>query len=250
MFNYFYHEKTRKAKMIFQALFSNINVVRTKKDGTVINQQKVPVSYASRKHFIERIANDDDTVAMKLPRISIEMTDMVRRSMHQLPKTNTFVTNATNGQVKKFYTATPYQLNFQVIVATKSEDDMHQIVEQILPYFAPSYTITIKPFNDYPDIKEDIPVSLVSVSQEDNYEGMIEDRSSYFYYLDFEMHTDYYGPISDTNIIKKAIVDFHDMDSDETKMTRITVTPDPASADADTGSYITTYVHPGLGDSA
>ena len=64
------------------------------------------------------------------------------------------------------------------------------------------------------------------------------------------MHTDYYGPISDTNIIKKAIVDFHDMDSDETKMTRITVTPDPASADADTGSYITTYVHPGLGDSA
>ena len=69
MFTYFYHEKTRKAKMIFQALFSNINVVRKKKDGTVINQQKVPVSYASKKHFIERIANDDDTVSIKLPSI-------------------------------------------------------------------------------------------------------------------------------------------------------------------------------------
>ena len=247
---YFYHEKTRKAKLIFQALFSNINVVRTKKDGSVINQQKVPVSYASKKHFLERLANDDDKVSMKLPRISIEMTDMVRRSMHQLPKTNTFITNANDGQSKKFYTSTPYQLNFQVLIATKSEDDMHQILEQIIPYFSPTYTMTIKPFEDYPDIKEDIPVTLSSISQEDNYEGGLEDRQTFYYYLDFDIDVDFYGPISDSKIIKKAIVDFKDMDSDGTLIERITVTPDPVDADSDTGSYITTYIIPGEGDSA
>jgi len=255
MFSYFYHEKIRKTKLIMQALFSNIYVVRKKADGSVINQQRVPVSYASKSKFIDRIENHGDLheggmVAMKLPRIAVEMTGMNRRGQHMVPKTNTFLSRTAAGASKKFYATIPYLLTFQVIIASKTEDDMHQILEQILPYFAPAYTATIKPFSDYPDIKEDLPIALMSVSQEDNYEGHLETRSSYYYYLDFEIHTDFYGPISDSKLIKKAIVDFTEIDdSDGTLIERITVTPDPVDADSDTGSYITTYIIPGEGDS-
>ena len=244
----------RITKMIMQALLSNIHVVREKSDGTEINRQKVPVTWASKKKFLDRIATggvDETKVAMKLPRIAVELVSMNRREDKAKVKTNTFLRQSdVNGYTKKFYTAQPYLMNFQAIIATKTEDDMHQILEQIIPYFSPTYTMTIKPFEDYPDIKEDIPVTLSSISQEDNYEGGLEDRQTFYYYLDFDIDVDFYGPISDSKIIKKAIVDFKDMDSDGTLIERITVTPDPSDADSDTGSYITTYIIPGEGDSA
>lgn len=235
-----------------QAMLSNLYVVRTKSDGTEINRQKVPVSWASKKKFIDRIDQggvDETKVAMKLPRIAVEMVGMNRREDKAKKRMDTHLRNDTGGVSNKFFTTQPYMFNFQAIIATKSEDDMHQIMEQILPYFGPTYTMVIKPFSEYPDHKENIPVTLTSISPEDNYEGSLEDRTSFFMYLDFEVEAEYSGPISTSGLIKKAIINFHDMDSDNTLMQRITVTPDPITADSDTGEYITTYFIPGEGDS-
>ena len=50
-----------------------------------------------------------------------------------------------------------------------------QIVEQILPYFQPDYTITI---NTIPSmgIKRDVPIILNNVSYEDTYDGSYTQR--------------------------------------------------------------------------
>ena len=109
----------------------------------------------------------------------------------------------------------------------------------------------MKPFADYPDIKEDIPISIIGLSFTDNFEGQLEDRRTIIYTIDFELRTNFYGPISDSKIIRKAIVDFTDQDTNEL-LERITVEPDPISLNiiGDSDFPTTTrFLYPGEGDS-
>ena len=114
-----------------------------------------------------------------------------------------------------------------------------------MPFFNPAYTVTMKQFSDYPDITEDIPISLIGISYSDDYEGQLESRRTIIYTLDFEMKTAFYGPISSSSIIRKAIVDFRDSDvsssltDSDNIFERITVTPFPL--DADTRDSATDY---------
>ena len=52
---HFYHEKIRKSVALFGRLFNNIYVIRKNSAGAVLNQLKVPLSYAPRQKFLERI---------------------------------------------------------------------------------------------------------------------------------------------------------------------------------------------------
>ena len=109
----------------------------------------------------------------------------------------------------------------------------------------------MKPFSNYPDITEDIPISLIGISFSDNYEGAVEDRRTITYTLDFEIKTQFFGPISDSKIIRKAIVDIKDSDTNSI-IQRLTVEPNPTNiniiGDSDFNTT-TTFLYPGEGDS-
>lgn len=212
---HFYHEKIRKCVAVFGTMFNNINIIRKDASGQPISQLKVPLSFAPKEKFLDRIREhpelaDDTKMAIKLPRMSFEITSIMYDPSRQLPKVNAFTrVVAEDDTIKtKFYTAAPYILNFQLSILSKTHEDAVQIVEQILPYFAPSFTVTIRPFGGHVDIKEDIPISLVSTAFSDGYEGQLEDRRTIMYDLDFEMKTNFYGPLSDSKIIRQAHVDF------------------------------------------
>jgi hypothetical protein len=71
--SHFYHQKVRKCVSIFGALFNNIYVIRKNSSGASVSQIKVPLSYAPKQKYLERIREnpdlDTDTkVAIKLPR--------------------------------------------------------------------------------------------------------------------------------------------------------------------------------------
>ena len=184
---HFYHKRVRTAVSVFGSLFNNLKVIRTNASNQVISQVKVPLSYAPKRNFLARIedmANGEGAerkVAIKLPRMSFEITNMVYDATRQLPKMNTLSTAITNSVVtrQKLYAATPYTISFQLNVYAKNQDDALQIVEQILPYFTPQYTVTVKPFADIPTLLEDVPISLGSVVMQDNFEGALgkEERS-------------------------------------------------------------------------
>tara|TARA_E500000318_G_scaffold110110_1_gene124719 strand:+ start:537 stop:1316 length:780 start_codon:yes stop_codon:yes gene_type:complete len=254
---HFYHEKIRKCVAIFGTLFNNIYVLRKNASGAVINQQKVPLSYAPKQKFLERIREtenmSDAKLAIKLPRMSFEISSIYFDPSRQLPKANNFsrLVSTDSGVRTKFFTAVPYILNFQLNILGKTNEDVVQIVEQILPFFNPSYTITMKPFSNYPDITEDIPISLIGISFSDNYEGAVEDRRTITYTLDFEIKTQFFGPISDSKIIRKAIVDIKDSDTNSI-IQRLTVEPNPTNiniiGDSDFNTT-TTFLYPGAGDS-
>ena len=238
---YFYHEKIRKSVSLFGRLFNNIYVIRKNASGGVLNQLKVPLAYAPRQKFLDRVRENpellgDTKVAIKLPRMSFEITSFTYDNTRQLTKLSNFkAAGSSTLQRQKFYSPVPYNINFQLNIYAKNQDDALQIVEQIIPTFNPQYTLTIKPFPDeYPDFKEDIPIIIQSLAFQDDFEGALEQRRTIIYSIDFEMKVAYYGPISSSDISRtsKAKVFLQNqgagLDSDILLET-ITTTPNPTS---------------------
>jgi len=247
---YFYHEKIRKCVSIFGRMFNNLYVLRKNSSGAVISQVKVPLSYAPKAKYLERIREnpdlDTDTkVAIKLPRMSFEITAFTYDTTRQLAKTSNFNTVGSGpANRQKFFAPVPYTINFQLNIYAKTQDDALQVVEQILPYFNPQYTLTIKPFLvEYPTFREDIPIAIQAVSFTDDFDGQLETRRTIIYTLDFEMKVSFHGPIENKDIIRTSIANINQinaglLDSD-VKLETITVTPNPSNtlgtADSDFG---------------
>lgn len=243
--NYFYHERLRRSVAMFGKLFNDIYVLRKNSAGTVLSTSKVPLAYAPSQKFLERIRQNADLtsnqqVAIKLPRMSFEIMSLQYDPTRQLQKANSFnKAGTTSAQRNKFNSYVPYIIGFQLNVFTKTQDDALQIVEQIIPYFSPHYTLAIKPFDDYADIKEDVPITLTSVDFQDDYEGAQEMRRTIIYTLTFEMKVNFYGPIEQKSVITKAIpkIDINNKDISDSDTLTITITPTPegVSADSDYG---------------
>jgi len=245
---WFYHKRVRTAVSVFGSMFNNLHVLRHNNAGETISQVKVPLSYAPKRNFISRLdemSKGEDAerrVAIKLPRMSFEITNMAYDPTRQLPKVNNIAKASNEITTKqKIYTSTPYTISFQLNIYAKSQDDALQIVEQILPYFAPQYTATIKPFADIPSLTEDVPISLSGVQFSDDYEGAIEQRRTIIYTLDFEMKIALYGPEGTGSIIRDVRNNFFLqetglLDSDlYVKTQKITPTPVGVTVDSDYG---------------
>jgi hypothetical protein len=251
--NWFYHKRVRMAVSVFGSMFNNIYVLRQNSSGETISQIKVPLTYAPKKSFIERLeemTNGEDAerrVAIKLPRMSFEITNMSYDATRQLPKNNNYSSSIAGDSTRKnqFYSSVPYDIGFDVNIYAKSQDDALQMVEQILPYFNPQYTISVKPFNvDHPEIKEDVPIILSAVSFSDNFEGSIGDRRTIIYTLSFVMKVSFYGPMSNANIIREVNNNLYMLVGDsDTELfqyrQQITPTPSGVGVDSDYGFNIT-----------
>jgi hypothetical protein len=146
----------------------------------------------------------------------------------------------------KIYNYVPYTISFQLNLYAKSQDDGLQILEQILPYFTPQYSLTIKPFSDYADVKEDVPIILQGVAYSDTYEGAVGDRRVINYQLDFEMHANFYGPFNAGKIIRDVetnqyLIGAGSADSD-VWVSKINILPNPLGASADSDYGFTTTI--------
>ena len=234
----FYNETIRKVVVAFGTMFNDIHLVRKDNDGTIIQTMKVPLAYGPRQKFLVRLREDADLtkqVAVTLPRLGFEITGLNYDSGRKLNRVQKYkkVKGSTNKQLDTQYMPVPYNVDFELYVLSKQSDDALQIVEQILPYFQPDYTVTI---NDNTDMgtKRDIPVILNSVTYEDDYEGDFTARRSIIYRFSFTTKFYLYGPVISSKVTKKVQVDqYTDLpDQSPKREQRYTVTPDPTSADA------------------
>ena len=220
--DHFYHERVRKSVAIFGSLFNDAYVVR-RSGNKVLSQVKVPIAYSPKRKFMERIAEmhaagdggKEEQVAIKLPRMSFEITGIAYDAARQLPKTNRIKCRSddpTPGAAYKIYTPTPYLIDFELNIYGKQHDDCLQVVEQIVPYFNPQYTVSVKPLVGFSDIVEDVPLTLGAVSFTDNYEGALEDRRTIIYTISFQMKINFWGPICKTPraVIETIDIDFFD----------------------------------------
>ncbi len=235
----FYHETTRKVVVAFGTLFNDIHLVRKDNSGTIQQSMKVPLAYGPRQKYLVRLADDPDlskSTAVTLPRIGFEIAGISYDPARKLQRVQKFkkVKGAKASQLDTQYMPVPYNIDFELYVLSKQSDDALQIVEQILPYFQPDYTVTI---NDNTDmgIKRDVPVILNSIAYEDDYQGDFASRRAIIYTLSFTAKFYLYGPVTSSKVIKTVQVDqYTDMpDQSPKREQRYTVTPSPVSADAD-----------------
>ena len=236
----FYHETMRKVVVAFGTIFNNINIVRTNSSGAVTQSMKVPLAYGPKQKFLTRLREDPNLnkkVALTLPRIGFEISgiayDPSRKlnSIQKFKKTN----NSDSGKtMSSQFMPVPYNMDFELVVMAKQSDDALQIVEQILPFFQPDYTITLND-NTSMGTTRDVPIILTGVTYSDEYEGSFEDRRVLTYTMSFTAKFYLYGPVTDQKVIKQVQVDqYTDMPVNAPKREqRYTVTPSPVTADAD-----------------
>ena len=209
---YFYHEILRKTIIGFGTLFNNMIVKHEDTNGNIVDEKRVPLAYGPAAKFIARLEQQPDLnkmVAITLPRMSFEMTSIAYDSSRKAGITQTFkaVDGSTN-KMKKVFLPVPYNIGFELSLLTKLNDDALQVVEQILPFFQPSFSITIDLISSIGE-KRDVPITLTNVTFQDDYEGDFSTRRALIYTFQFTAKTYLYGPIAENpeGLIKKVIVD-------------------------------------------
>ena len=237
----FYHETVRNVIVAFGTMFNNIQIVRKDNSGVVTQAMKVPLAYGPKQKWLTRLDADPslaNAAAITLPRLGFEIGTLSydpTRKLNRVQKFKKVKSSAADAnKLDTQYMPVPYNINFQLYILAKQSDDALQIVEQILPYFQPDYTITMNDNADM-DVKKDIPVILNSINYEDDYQGDFTTRRAIIYTLDFTCKLYLYGPVTSSKVIKTVQVDaYTDMpDQSPTRQQRLTVTPNPTDADAD-----------------
>ena len=235
---YSYNEIFRKTVIAFGTLFNNIEIKRT--EGSRTEVMKVPLAYGPKDKFLARLRQvgdltTKDAVQITLPRISFEISGFAYDATRKVSPTQVIRYTGSDSKTRKSFMPVPYNVDFELAIMAKNQDDGLQILEQILPFFQPMFNITLNLQEAIGETK-DFPVTLNSVVYEDDYEGDYTTRRTLIYTLSFSAKTYVYGPVSDVTdkLIKKAIVDTA-LDSKRTapREQRYTVTPDPITADPD-----------------
>ena len=210
--SYFYHEIIRKTVIGFGTLFNEVHVRHQDATGKDISDIKVPISYGPKQKFLARIQQQPDlnkAVQISLPRMSFEVNNIQYDPSRKAGITQTFKAS-DGGKLKKVFMPVPYNLGFELNILTKLQDDSMQILEQILPFFQPGFTLTIDLAKSIGE-KRDVPMVLDSITFTDDYEGNFETRRALIYTLNFTAKTYMFGPIADSTegLIRKVQVDYY-----------------------------------------
>ena len=212
--NYFYNETTRRYVALFGTLFNQIKIERTDNAGATVQSMIVPLSYAPFQKVLSRLNEDPDLLnsrrtAISLPRMSFEITSFQYDPARKIGSTQKLrkEAKAEVDSSKSFvYSSVPYNLDFSLYIMTKYSEDATKIMEQILPFFTPDWTVTAQMVPDLDPI--DIPIVLNGVTTEDLYEGDYETRQSILYTLNFTLRGWYFGPEKKRKVIKFIDVGF------------------------------------------
>ena len=222
MFEYFYNEILRRTVIAFGTLFNDINIKHTDSSDSVVSVVKVPLAYGPTQKFLARLNQSPDlnkSTSMTLPRMSFEFTGLTYDPTRKVTTTQQFcVKDPSDGsEVKKSYMPVPYNMQFELSIMTKLNDDALQIVEQILPYFQPAYTLSVELVESIKE-KRDVPVVLENITMQDDYEGDYTSRRVLLYTLRFTVKTYLFGPVSSAtkDIVKSARIGYYSGDTKST----------------------------------
>lgn len=210
---YFYHKIIRKTVTSFGTLFNNIQIKTYNPDGSVVKQEKVPLAYGPIQKFLARLQQAPDIdkqFTISVPRISFEMTGISYDGGRKVPPTQYYRSSNPDDadQTRKQYMPVPYNVDFELGIIAKTQDDSLQILEQILPYFQPQFSITVDMIPEMGE-KRDVQIVLNNINFNDDYEGDYTSRRIITYTLSFTCKTYIYGPLAASDVIKKSIADIN-----------------------------------------
>jgi hypothetical protein len=212
--NIYYHGLLRKYVMLVGALFNDIYIRRLDSAGNQTELIKVPLAYSAKDKMLARVLQDPDisrpTAMITLPAMSFEMGEMAYDSERKLNTTgrSMAISPSDADQLQYQYNPVPYDINFKVYAYTKNVEDGTKIMEQVLPYFTPDWTTSVKLIPEM-DIAMAIPVILKKVHYDDNYDKAYQERRAIIWTIDLVVKAYLYGPIKKTGVIKLVDVNFY-----------------------------------------
>ena len=218
MFTPFYNKSVRYLTVAFGSLFNNIYVQRTDSSGTEVERIRVPLGYGPKEKWIRRIKEysdlgDTTQTQMTLPRMAFEMTDASYASVR---KKNTLqkkvIADSDNEKISYSYVEVPYDFSFNLSVLVKFMEDGLQIIEQILPYFTPEFTVTIN-INDV-NQRVDVPIVLNDMSIVEEYEGDFDARRLISFDMSFTAKSYVFGPVKTSGLIQTVTSTIYDLNKD------------------------------------
>lgn len=208
----FRNNLTRRYVALFGTLFNNIQISRPDSEGNNVQTIRVPIAYGPKEKWMRRRVEDPDfdrEIGIQFPRIGYELTGLSMDSSKRIVPIQKIVALADdNDSLYDRFVFTPYILTFSLFLISTSTDDVVQMVEQIIPFFVPDFTVTVSPDSEMSTINDDIPIVMnPGIDIQDEYIGDFEERRTLIYTLTFDMHVRYYGPRVQTGIIKKTQID-------------------------------------------
>lgn len=208
----FYHGTIRNTVVAFGNLWNGMQVRRFNQDGSILQSIDVPLSYSGREKWVQHLTGNPDllkSTSITLPRMAFEVLGFkydAARKLNSLNMVSKPISGSSNAATARM--PVPYNIDFALYVAAKTIEDSLQMVEQILPYFAPHYNMTV---NSIPELGlvEDVPVILNTTDNDDNYMAeWIEERIIVNTFR-FTAKVNLYGPVSNSAVIKKTNVTVH-----------------------------------------
>lgn len=231
--NVFYHGTIRKTIVAFGSLFSNIFIDRKQGDsvnGETMQRLQIPLAYAPKEKYIVRLEQDpnlENNTYTSLPRMSFEITGYSYDASRKMPKMNKVVCSVAGEVSNTVFSPVPYNIDISLYVLTKTQEDAMQIIEQILPTFGPEYTLSINTIPEM-NIIQDIPVTLNSISVQDEYDGDFATRRFVTHTLTFSLKVNLYGNINNNKPIYTAGVNV-ELDNTNNVAETYTVDGDPVT---------------------
>jgi hypothetical protein len=213
--HHFRHDMIKKQVAIFGSLFNDMQIERWDSNDEVWHQIKVPLSYAPRDKFIaashKEFGSTTQAVAMISPRMGFEMVSIQRDTRRQVnPMQKIRLEND-----KHMYNLVPVNIAFNVYVIAKTATDANRVIEQIIPFFQPSITISMYPIPEDHSLSRDIKVTLQQTECQDQYEGTEEQRRSILWTISFNAQGFILGPVRSGGIIKQIEMNFRPEDGAE-----------------------------------
>ena len=209
----FYHQTIRKYVAVFGTLFNDINIERKNSSGTVVEKLKVPLAYGPKQKWLLAVQDttaDRKVVATRTPRMGFAMTGVsydTARKLNTIGRNVAANTSASTTNMTTMYNPVPYNFDFELFILVKNAEDGTQILEQILPYFTPEFTVTVNTIPDM-NIKADVPIVLNSSSVADEYEGDLSARRTITWTLSFVLKGQIYPNLTSGEVIKTIEVNF------------------------------------------
>jgi hypothetical protein len=197
----FYNQALRKLTVAFGSLFNNIYVTRVNSAGTAQEEIRVPLAYGPKEKWIRKLREQQFDFQSELPRMSFEMVAITydsARKKNSLQKR--FTTGPNNQSVYSNFVEVPYDVEFEVGVLVKFMEDGLSVLEQILPYFSPEFTVSLN-INDV-NQNVDVPIVLTSVAMEEDYEGVVEGMRIITMTLSFTAKANIFGPVKTSKPIQ------------------------------------------------
>jgi hypothetical protein len=216
--SFFFNNTIRKYVVTFGNVFNNIKVQHG--NGNLVG---VPIRYITKEKFadVRNNNNKDPNVKVILPMLAY---DLVGISYDNTRKTNLLhqknYLNSNTNTNNALLNAVPFNLDFELDIVTRYELEMLQIVEQILPFFQPSFNVMIKALPEMGILNTDVPIILKSTTISNDYVGNPEQIRHLTWTLSFTMRAWLYTNINtDSAIINRVLIDFGVMDSEDNKQT-------------------------------